>query len=228
MNYDLKCASIWFRANRLSLNVSKSKLLIFHSKQKKIDYSKIYIKLNGSKLIPSSVVKYLGLYIDNNLSWDHNTFQLSKKLSRTNGILCKFRYLTPKFTLISIYYSPFYSYLTYGCSVWSLTLLNDVIESSYIKLTFNFTTNKLAAELCDMFQYSYSKHSHNTRNSFNQGFFIPSINTTSFGNKSLRYKTPLVWNNLINTHPGLLNCSSVPVLKNKLKNHYISSYKCLE
>ena len=43
LNYDLKCASIWFRANRLSLNVSKSKLLFFHSKQKKIDYSKIYI-----------------------------------------------------------------------------------------------------------------------------------------------------------------------------------------
>ena len=121
LNYDLKCTSIWFRANRLSLNVSKSKLLIFHSKQKKIDYSKIYIKLNGSKLIPSSVVKYLGLYIDNNLSWDHNTFQLSKKLSRTNGILCKLRHLTPKSTLISIYYSQFYSYLTYGCSVWSLT-----------------------------------------------------------------------------------------------------------
>ena len=110
----------------------------------------------------------------------------------------------------------------------NLLKLNDVIESSYIKLMFNFTTNKLPAELCDMFQYSYSKHSHNTRNSFNQGFFIPSINTTSFGNKSLRYKTPLVWNNLINTHPGLLNCSSVPVLKYKLKNHYTSSYKCLE
>ena len=201
----------------------------------------------------------------NNLSWDHNTFQLSKKLSRTNGILCKLRHLTPKSTLISIYYSLFYSYLTYGCSVWPLTSqknldilnilqkkciriitfsnydchtnalfidnnllkLNDVIESSYIKLRFNFTTNKLPAELCNMIQYSYSKHSHNTRSSFNQGFFIPSINTTSFGNKSLRYKTPLVWNNLVNTHHGLLNCSSVPVLKNKLKNHYISSYKCL-
>ena len=241
-------------------------MLNFHSKQKKIDYSKIYIKLNGSKLIPSSVAKYLVLYNDNNLSWDRNTFQLSKKLSRTNGILCKLRHLTPKSTLISIYYSLFYSHLTYGCSVWSLTSqknsdilnilqkkciriitfsnydchtnalfidnnllkLNDVIESSYIKLMFNFTTNKLPAELCDMFQYSDSKHSHNTRTSFNQGFFIPSINTTSFGNKSLRYKTPLVWNNLINTHPGLLNCSSVPVLKNKLKNHYITSYKCLE
>ena len=112
--------------------------------------------------------------------------------------------------------------------LYNLLKLNDVIESSFIKLIFNFTTNKLPAELCDMFQYSYSKHSHNTRSSFNQGFVIPSINTTSFGNKSLRYKTPLVWNNLINTNPGLLNCSSVPVLKNKLKNHYISSYKCLE
>ena len=129
LNYDLKCASIWFRENRLSLNVSKSKLLTFHSKQKKIDYSKIYIKLNGSKLTPSSVVKYLGLYIDNNLSWDHNTFQLSKKLSRTNGILCKLRHLTPKSTLISIYYS-----LLFIFNLWLFSMVIDFTkEFRYIK-----------------------------------------------------------------------------------------------
>ena len=66
LNKDLKHASTWLNANRL--NVSKSKLLIFHSKYKNIDYSKTSIKLNGIRLLPSDHVKYLGIFIDNNLS----------------------------------------------------------------------------------------------------------------------------------------------------------------
>ena len=121
LNKDLKHASTWLNANRLSLNVSKSKLLIFQSKYKNIDYSKTSIKLNGIRLLPSDHVKYLGIFIDNNLSWDYNTIQLSIKLSRTNGILSKLRHFTPLSSLISVYYSLFYSHVTYGCSVWSLT-----------------------------------------------------------------------------------------------------------
>ena len=67
LNNDLKHASTWLNANRLSLNVSKSKLLIFQSKYKNIDYSKISIKLNGIRLLPSDHVKYLGIFIWNKL-----------------------------------------------------------------------------------------------------------------------------------------------------------------
>ena len=71
-------------------------------------------------------VKYLGTFIDNNLSWDYNTIQLSIKLSHTNGILSKLRHFTPLSSLISVYYSLFYSHVTYGCSVCSLTKLSNI------------------------------------------------------------------------------------------------------
>ena len=125
LNKDLKHASTWLNANRLFLNVSKSKLLIFQSKYKNIDYSKTSIKLNGIRLLPSDHVKYLGIFIDNNLSCDYNTIQLSIKLSRTNGILSKLRHFTLS-SLISVYYSLFYSHVTYGCSVWSLTKMLNI------------------------------------------------------------------------------------------------------
>ena len=35
--------------------------------------------------------------------------------------------------------------------------------------------------------------------------YIPSINTTAFGNKSLRYNTPVVWNKLLKTNPEISN-----------------------
>ena len=121
LNYELKLTCEWLRANRLSLNVGKSKLLIFKSKQRKLDNDNISIKLNGIKLVPSEHVKYLGVYLDNNLSWSTHVTQLSKKLSRANGVLSKLRYFVPKETLISVYYSIFYSHIIYANPVWSLT-----------------------------------------------------------------------------------------------------------
>ena len=121
LNCDLKLASDWLNANRLSLNVDKSKLLIFKSKQRKFNKDSISIKLGGVKLTPTDNVKYLGLHLDQNLSWDVQTNKLSKKLSKANGILAKLRHFAPKETLISVYYSIFYSHLQYGCTVWSRT-----------------------------------------------------------------------------------------------------------
>ena len=69
-------------------------------------------------------VKYLGLYLDENLSWSVHINQLSKKLSRYNGILSKVRYFLPERTIISLYYAIFYSHLPHGCPVWSLATEN--------------------------------------------------------------------------------------------------------
>ena len=121
LNCDLKLASDWLNASRLLLNVDKSKLLIFKSKQRKFNKDSISIKLGGFKLTPTDNVKYLVLHLDQNISWDVQTNKLSKKLSKANGILAKLRHFAPKETLISVYYSIFYSHLQYGCPVWSLT-----------------------------------------------------------------------------------------------------------
>ena len=121
LNCDLKLASDWLNANRISLNIDKSKLLIFKSKQRKFNKDSISIKLGGVKLIPTDNVKYLGLHLDQNLSWDIQTNQLSKKLSKANVILAKLRHFALKETLISVYYSIFHSHVQYGCPVWSLT-----------------------------------------------------------------------------------------------------------
>ena len=47
---------------------------------------------------------------------------MNAKLSRTNGILSKLRHYVPKKkTMLSVYYALFYSHMTYGSLVWSLT-----------------------------------------------------------------------------------------------------------
>ena len=84
-----------------------------------------------------------------------------------------------------------------------LLKLNDIVETN-VKLMFNFINNTLPPDLSNMFQYSFTVHNYNTRNVSNQGLYIPSINTTAFGNKLLRYNTPVVWNKLLKTYSALL------------------------
>ena len=96
LNHYLKLCTEWLNANRLSLNIDKTKLVIFYSKEKCLDYSDISIKLIKVKLNPTDNVKYLGIFLDKNLSWDYQITQLSKKLSWENGVLFKLRNLSQK------------------------------------------------------------------------------------------------------------------------------------
>ena len=117
LNIDLSLMSNWLKANKISLNVSKTELLIFRHPNKQINY-KLKVKLDGKRLYPSEFVKYLGLLIDSHLNWSFHTKSLASKLTRTIGMLSKIRHFVDKSTLRNIYFSIFSSILTYGCQIW--------------------------------------------------------------------------------------------------------------
>ena len=117
MNIDLKLLCKWLRANKISLNASKTELIIFRDPKKKIMYD-LKIKIDGKKLIPSSFVKYLGVYIDCHLTFKVHQIHTSAKLSRAVGMLCKVRYLVSQETLRMVYFGIFSSILTYGSQIW--------------------------------------------------------------------------------------------------------------
>ena len=79
------------------------------------------IILKVRKLVPVDHVKYLGRYIDKYLSWNFHILQLSKKLSRANGILSKLRHNAPIEVCLQVYYAIFYFHLMYGCNLWDRT-----------------------------------------------------------------------------------------------------------
>ena len=67
MNNELKLLTDWFRANKLSLNESKRKLLIFRPRGKLI-ITVPNIELNNFIVTPEKTVTYLGIEINENLS----------------------------------------------------------------------------------------------------------------------------------------------------------------
>ena len=93
-------------------------MAIFKFKQKKFE-SNLKIKLCGKRLYPTESVKYLGVKIDTNLTWQHHVNDLSIKLNRANALLFKIRKYVSLKILRSIYFAIFDSYLSYCCLVWA-------------------------------------------------------------------------------------------------------------
>ena len=117
VNLDLKFLCQWLKANKISLNASKTELIIFRDPRKKSTHE-LKIKIDGKKLIPSKFVKYLGILIDCHLTWHAHATELQSKLSRSIGMLCKIRHFVQHDTLRSIYFGIFSSILMYGSQIW--------------------------------------------------------------------------------------------------------------
>ena len=112
-NRDLKLVVQWIRANRLSLNTSKTKLVVFKYKNKIIT-KHLNFRISGQKIKPSLQVKYLGIILQDDLHWNSHLTKLRKQLSRSIGLLSKVRYYVPKHLLRTIYHSIFNSHLIYA------------------------------------------------------------------------------------------------------------------
>ena len=68
-------------------------------------------------------IKYLGVFIDSTLTWEDHISNLSKKLSRSIGIIYKLRPCVNQQIMNNVYYALFCSQLVYGIHVWGSTNL---------------------------------------------------------------------------------------------------------
>ena len=118
INRDLKGLYSWLLANKISLNATKTELVIFRKPSVKLPTTKI--KINGKRISPSSNIKYLGIYLDEFLDGSAQCDQLRTKLLRANGMIAKSRHylLQNHHHLLTIYHSIFSSHMIYGCQVW--------------------------------------------------------------------------------------------------------------
>ena len=93
-------------------------MVIFKSKQKNFE-GDLKIKLCGKRLYPTESVKYLGVKIDANLSWQYHVNDLSIKLNRATALFLKMRKYVSLKILRSISFGIFDICLCYCCLVWA-------------------------------------------------------------------------------------------------------------
>ena len=107
----------WLRAYKVSLNTSKTKIIIFRPTQKQIT-KHLNFKINRQKIYTYSEARYLGVVLEEYLNWNLHMNLLKCKANSAIGILSKIRQYVPKFLLSTLYYSMFHFHLIYSCQLW--------------------------------------------------------------------------------------------------------------
>ena len=120
VNRELHKVRKWLEANRLALNIDKTNFIIFHSPQHKLT-DHIVLKIGNKKIKQESYVRFLGVLLDSNLSWNFHLSELSKKLARTACLFYKIRHYAQTDILTLLYHAIFEPFLLYGLSVWGMT-----------------------------------------------------------------------------------------------------------
>ena len=125
INRDLDSLSEWFRANRLSLNISKTHYMLFGQNPVKITET-LSIKIMNEIIEHKQTVKCLGMYIDEKLDWhEHINYIKSKLRSGIYAMNKTKNYLSTKHKTM-LYYSLIYPYLDYGILLWGSTHTNYI------------------------------------------------------------------------------------------------------
>ena len=120
VNKELKKVKRWLDSNKLALNIEKTNCVLFHSPWKKLTEHN-NLKIGKQNIQRTKYVKFLGVLMDEHLTWKYHTTELCKRLSKTAGIFFKLRHYVPLPTLISLYNSLFLPFLNYGISAWGMT-----------------------------------------------------------------------------------------------------------
>ena len=123
MNSELAKLQELFTANKLKIDIEKSNFVVFHPSRIK-QKVKVIIKLSDDKtskfiyLEQKNYDKYLGVLLDNKLSWKPHIYYISNKISEIVGILSKLRHSLPKDILLKMYKSLFQPLLLYATNIW--------------------------------------------------------------------------------------------------------------
>ena len=118
INDELHKMSDWLSSNRLSLNVKKTKYMLFHTHQKNIDYIRANINLNEHAIKRVDTFNFLGGIPDKHMSWKTHTEMLSNKISKYCGIMTRLKNYLPLYVIRTLYFSMLNSHLNYGLLVW--------------------------------------------------------------------------------------------------------------
>ena len=120
MNTELKNITTWFKLNKLSINVKKTKWSLFHlaSKKKLLPSNLPMLTIDNIPIEREKVMKLLGVLTDENLNWKNHIDYITNKVFKNIGILYQARNYISKSNLKQLYFSFIQSYISYSIIAW--------------------------------------------------------------------------------------------------------------
>ena len=233
----------WAINNRLSINYRKTFYMIFTNKR---NISIPSVIINGSIIYEKLEGKFLGVLLDNKLKFNMHIDFISKKVSKSIGILYRLREYLPNFSLRSLYYSFVYPYFLYCNLAWGGTFdshldilvklqkraIRIISNESFDSHTNNlFISNKiLKVQDIHKLQLAIYMFKMDSRNNFervhiydtrNRSALLPSFARLTLTQNSLSVSAVNFWNELPN---DIKESRSLPMFKNGVKKFLLSKY----
>jgi hypothetical protein len=116
INTELSKVIKWLNTNKLSLNIQKTKFMIFHQPQKVFRQPKIVV--NDISIESVNSFNFLGIHLDKHLNWKQHLSTISSKISRAVGIITKLKHQLPTDIKLKMYNSLILCYINYGILAW--------------------------------------------------------------------------------------------------------------
>ena len=129
LNKELEKCDICIKANKPTLNLKKTHLMIFH--RSRIKSEGLQITIRNKNIKETNSIKFLGIIVDNKLKWHEHIIYIKNKVSRAIGIIYNARKYANKQTVKQMYYTFVFPYLIYCCEIWgntSHTYLDPLIK----------------------------------------------------------------------------------------------------
>jgi hypothetical protein len=126
LNQELNNVSVWFKINKLSLNTNKTNFIIFRSSKSKP--FKCNITIDGIDIVQALSVKFLGVEIDDRLSWKNHISTVENKIASVIGVLNKIRYKITSNIAFLLYNTLILPQLLYCNVVWACNYRTSLLK----------------------------------------------------------------------------------------------------
>ena len=245
LNLELNGIYRWTMANKLTINVSKTQLILF-SNRNTGNENNSFVSIGEQNVDIVTSCKYLGVYVDSKLTFKQHITYVTSKIAKNTGILFKIRDSLPLKARLDYYYSMIFPYLTYNVIVWGGTcpthLSNLIVQHKRTirilsDLPFNGHTTPVfhkyqILKFIDIHKFYVSIYMFKNKNSAryqtthqintrNRNQAQPSFNRIAACQRSISYIGPHIWNQL---PQDIRNNNNLNSFKRSLKAYLLESY----
>ena len=110
----------WVKSNKLRIKVNKTVAMLFHTRQERVNIDENSIVIDGNIIPFTTNTEFLGINIDNNLTWKAHTNYIATEISKWVGLLLRLS-KELSYILILIHDTMLLPCLTYCCITWGFT-----------------------------------------------------------------------------------------------------------
>ena len=174
INDELNMIYDWLAANKLSLNIKKTKYMIFHLPQKNISNIKLCLKIRNCEIENVTDFCFLGLTISSTMKWNSHINNIATKISKIIGVINKLKHSLPPSILKTLYNSLILPHLNFGILAWGFKCerliklqkraIRSITLAKYNAHTEPIFKNEKLLKLEDIFKLQclkfYHKYSH--------------------------------------------------------------------